>query len=206
MRIPLPGSKCNHEGTKNAKGITKTVSRVHMLYKTTPACSPEVEAIVERTIGCALRVHRALGPGYKEAIYHDAFEIDAHSKASAATASWSFSCITAANHSAHIKLDLVVERSGGGRTEGGRTTDEGPRGAAALVPESGQLQGRIVDELQLGLAEIVTTDDSSCEARRQSIVLRARFAFFVAFVVAFTDSPPPPRSSPATPARRGLRS
>ena len=49
-----------------------------MLYKTTPACSPEIEAIVERTIGCALRVHRALGPGYKEAIYHDAFEIDAH--------------------------------------------------------------------------------------------------------------------------------
>jgi len=49
-----------------------------MLYKTTPACSPEVEAVVERTIACALRVHRALGPGYKEAIYHDAFEIDAN--------------------------------------------------------------------------------------------------------------------------------
>lgn len=48
-----------------------------MLYKTPPSCSPEVEAIVERTIGCALRVHRALGPGYKESIYHDAFEVDA---------------------------------------------------------------------------------------------------------------------------------
>ena len=47
-----------------------------MLYKTTPACSPEVEAIVHRTIGCALRVHTALGPGFTEGPYHDAMEID----------------------------------------------------------------------------------------------------------------------------------
>jgi len=47
-----------------------------MLHKTTPACSPEVEAIVTKTIGCALRVHQALGPGYSEAIYHDAMAID----------------------------------------------------------------------------------------------------------------------------------
>lgn len=47
-----------------------------MLYKTTPACSPEVEAIVTKTIGCALRVHQALGPGYNEGIYHDAMAID----------------------------------------------------------------------------------------------------------------------------------
>lgn len=47
-----------------------------MLYKTTPACSPEVESIVTRTIGCALRVHKALGPGFTEGPYHDALEID----------------------------------------------------------------------------------------------------------------------------------
>jgi GxxExxY protein len=47
-----------------------------MLYKTTPACSPEVELIVEKTIACAFRVHTALGPGYKENVYHDAFAID----------------------------------------------------------------------------------------------------------------------------------
>jgi GxxExxY protein len=47
-----------------------------MLYKTTPACSAEVEAIVTKTIGCALRVHQSLGPGYTEAIYHDAMGID----------------------------------------------------------------------------------------------------------------------------------
>jgi len=47
-----------------------------MLYKTTPACSPEVELIVTRTIGCALRVHQALGPGFTEGLYHDAMEVD----------------------------------------------------------------------------------------------------------------------------------
>jgi GxxExxY protein len=47
-----------------------------MLYKTTPACSPEVEDIVTKTIGCALRVHKAVGPGYNEAVYQDAMVID----------------------------------------------------------------------------------------------------------------------------------
>ncbi|MDP3719856.1 MAG: GxxExxY protein [Acidobacteriota bacterium] len=47
-----------------------------MLTRTTPACSPEVEALVTRTIGCALRVHQALGPGYTEGLYHDAMAID----------------------------------------------------------------------------------------------------------------------------------
>ena len=47
-----------------------------MLYKTTPACSPEVESIITRTIGCAIRVHQALGPGYTEAVYHDALAIE----------------------------------------------------------------------------------------------------------------------------------
>ena len=47
-----------------------------MLYRTTPACSPEVEAIIERTIGSAIRVHKALGPGSSEVLYQDAMSID----------------------------------------------------------------------------------------------------------------------------------
>ena len=47
-----------------------------MLYKTTPACSPEVEALVTKAIGCALRVHSTIGPGYNEAVYQDAIAID----------------------------------------------------------------------------------------------------------------------------------
>jgi GxxExxY protein len=47
-----------------------------MLIRTTAACSPEVEELVRRTIGCAIRVHQALGPGYTEGLYQDAMGID----------------------------------------------------------------------------------------------------------------------------------
>jgi GxxExxY protein len=41
-----------------------------------PACSPQVEAIVTEVIGCALRVHKGLGPGYTELVYQDAMAIE----------------------------------------------------------------------------------------------------------------------------------
>lgn len=47
-----------------------------MLTKTTPSLPPELEAIVSRTIGCAIRVHRALGPGFTEGIYQDALAVE----------------------------------------------------------------------------------------------------------------------------------
>ena len=47
-----------------------------MLTRTRAVCSPEVEAIIARTIGCAIEVHRLLGPGYTEAVYHDAMAIE----------------------------------------------------------------------------------------------------------------------------------
>ena len=81
-----------------------------MLYKTTPACSPEVEEIVERTIGCALRVHRALGPGYKESIYHDAFEIDANLEGLRCDRELVIHLRYRGQPLRPHKLDLVVER------------------------------------------------------------------------------------------------
>ena len=47
-----------------------------MLSRTKSACSPEVEALIAQTIGCAIQVHRTLGPGYTEAVYHDALAIE----------------------------------------------------------------------------------------------------------------------------------
>ena len=37
---------------------------------------PEQEAIVASVIGCAITVHKALGPGFKETIYHTAFKLE----------------------------------------------------------------------------------------------------------------------------------
>jgi GxxExxY protein len=47
-----------------------------VLTRVTPALPPELEAIVTRTIGCAIEVHKALGPGFTEGIYQDALEVE----------------------------------------------------------------------------------------------------------------------------------
>lgn len=47
-----------------------------MLTRIPAACTPELESLVHRTIGCAIRVHQALGSGYTEGLYHDAMAID----------------------------------------------------------------------------------------------------------------------------------
>lgn len=47
-----------------------------MLTRTTSVLSPELEELVTRTIGCAVRVHSALGPGVTEGLYQDALCIE----------------------------------------------------------------------------------------------------------------------------------
>ncbi len=47
-----------------------------MLTRVPPRLPPELEAIVTQTIGCAIRVHKTLGPGFKEPIYHDAMCVE----------------------------------------------------------------------------------------------------------------------------------
>jgi GxxExxY protein len=38
--------------------------------------SPEAESVMTQTIGCAIAVHRALGPGFLESIYRRAMYIE----------------------------------------------------------------------------------------------------------------------------------
>ena len=42
--------------------------------------SLEQEAIVSEVIGCGIAVHRELGPGFKECIYHRAFRLELESR------------------------------------------------------------------------------------------------------------------------------
>ena len=46
-----------------------------MIKARTPLGS-ETERVVESVIGCAINVHRALGPGFFEPIYHNALRIE----------------------------------------------------------------------------------------------------------------------------------
>ena len=41
---------------------------------------PEQEAIVTQAIGCGIAVHRELGPGFKERIYHTAYRLELESR------------------------------------------------------------------------------------------------------------------------------
>ena len=50
-----------------------------MLRVATPL-SDEEEAIVSECLGCGIAVHRELGPGFKELIYHRAFALEATSR------------------------------------------------------------------------------------------------------------------------------
>jgi GxxExxY protein len=50
-----------------------------MLRVPTPLSNDE-EAMVSRCLDCGLAVHRALGPGFKELIYHRAFTLEADSR------------------------------------------------------------------------------------------------------------------------------
>ena len=47
-----------------------------VLTRVTPALPPDLENVVTRTIGCAIRVHQTLGPGFTEGIYQDALAVE----------------------------------------------------------------------------------------------------------------------------------
>jgi GxxExxY protein len=47
-----------------------------MLTRTRSVLDSDTEDLLSRIIGCALRVHRSLGPGYLEAVYHDAMAVE----------------------------------------------------------------------------------------------------------------------------------
>jgi len=47
-----------------------------VLTRVTPALPPDLETVVTRTIGCAIRVHQTLGPGFTEGIYQDALAVE----------------------------------------------------------------------------------------------------------------------------------
>lgn len=60
----------NHEGHEVHEG-----SKPFSMRLPSPL-SPEAEEAMSETIGCAIAVHRALGPGYLESIYKKAMHIE----------------------------------------------------------------------------------------------------------------------------------
>ena len=80
-----------------------------MLTRVRPKLPPELESLVTQTIGCAIRVHKALGPGFREALYHDAMRVEL----TRSRLKWSGERIVNVEYCGEPlrsqKLDLVVE-------------------------------------------------------------------------------------------------
>ena len=62
------GHEGRHEGHEGREG--------EMLTRARSTLSAETERVAEAAIGCALEVHRRLGPGFKEGLYQDAMAIE----------------------------------------------------------------------------------------------------------------------------------
>jgi GxxExxY protein len=65
----------NHEDHEGHEGHELRRLRMRLPSPLTP----EVEDVMTRTIGCAIAVHRVLGPGFLESIYQRAMEIELES-------------------------------------------------------------------------------------------------------------------------------
>ncbi len=61
----------NHEGHDDHEGDESRASRQHKMHLPSPLTALAEHAMSE-TIGCAIRVHRQLGPGFLESIYQRA--------------------------------------------------------------------------------------------------------------------------------------
>ena len=70
---------------------------------------PETEAVVRRTIGCGIEVHRTLGPGYLESICSQAMEIELRSQGLAFEREVSIIVPYKGHRIAGQRIDFIVE-------------------------------------------------------------------------------------------------
>src|SRR6266508_5549597 len=64
----------DHEGTTTRRRTRRR--EVNIMLRVSSPLSEELEALVTDTIGCCIKVHRALGPGLLETIYSRAVAIE----------------------------------------------------------------------------------------------------------------------------------
>ena len=94
----------NHEGREGREGFHPFSMRLE-----SPLC-PEAEEAMTETIGCAIAVHKILGPGYFESIYKKAMHIEL---AARGLSFESEKAVTVNYRSVEIagqRIDLVVKR------------------------------------------------------------------------------------------------
>ncbi len=69
----------------------------------------ESVSITERIIGCCFEIHRELGPGFSEKIYHNALKLLFEQQGLQYQTEKEFSVFYQGNKIGHFRTDLVVE-------------------------------------------------------------------------------------------------
>ena len=67
------------------------------------------DALTEKVIACAYKVHSALGPGFNEGIYHNALKIALEEDGLRFQTEKSFNVSFRSKHIGKLRLDLIIE-------------------------------------------------------------------------------------------------
>lgn len=104
----------NHEGWKSSgselvRRSTDSAMSSWLRMRLPSPLSPEAEAVMTQTIGCAIAVHRALGPGFLERIYRQAMYIELDAQGLAYEAERPVKVVYRGIEIPGQRVDLVVE-------------------------------------------------------------------------------------------------
>ncbi len=98
----------NHEGHEGREGHESVLGGPSGLRVSSPL-SPEAESAMSETIGAAIAVHRALGPGFVESIYRKAMCIELESRNLAYEKEQSIRVLYRGVEIPGQRVDLIIE-------------------------------------------------------------------------------------------------
>ena len=114
---------------------------------------PEQEEIVSLVIGCAIAVHRELGPGFKESIYHQAFRLELDSRSIAFESEKAILVKYRQWSIPGQKIDFDCARSRFGGTESSPQATAVSHVSGAVIPSNDTAANRFAHEFQRAAAE-----------------------------------------------------
>ena len=98
----------NHEEREGGEDHEDDPFSVKRMRAASPL-SPEAERVMHATIGCAIAVHRALGPGFLESIYRKAMRVELETRKLAYECERSVDVVYRGVPISGQRIDLIIE-------------------------------------------------------------------------------------------------